>query len=206
MLYILTGAIQTGKTRWLQCAINLLEQNKVRCEGVIAPGIWHVEDEVYIKDGISNELLPDHDSLVFGMRANSEGTNDNALACSQAHKAGLGWMINDDAIATVNRHFASLAKNVGAQTKSINPCFLIVDELGILELKRNEGLTSALSLLSKGSMNYYDHAIVVVREKDNLHEIAANLFGDVWRGYQVINPHDISPDEWIESLHLQHTT
>ena len=40
MLYILTGEIQTGKTRWLQALIDKLAEKGVPLEGVLAPGVW----------------------------------------------------------------------------------------------------------------------------------------------------------------------
>ena len=40
MLYILTGDIQIGKTRWLQKTVSILEDMGVGVQGVITPGIW----------------------------------------------------------------------------------------------------------------------------------------------------------------------
>ena len=56
MLYVLTGDIQTGKTRWLQDTIAALEASGVFPYGVIAPGEWieHRENGTvtYEKTGI----------------------------------------------------------------------------------------------------------------------------------------------------------
>lgn len=40
VLFVLTGDIQTGKTRWLAGVIEELERDGVPCAGVLAPGIW----------------------------------------------------------------------------------------------------------------------------------------------------------------------
>ncbi len=40
MLFILTGDIQTGKTRWLEALIDELNQQGVVTDGVVAPGVW----------------------------------------------------------------------------------------------------------------------------------------------------------------------
>ena len=40
MLFVLTGDIQTGKTRWLQALVDELSQRGVSVCGVLAPGVW----------------------------------------------------------------------------------------------------------------------------------------------------------------------
>ena len=40
MLFVLTGGIQTGKTRWLGRLVEALGAEGVRCAGVMAPGVW----------------------------------------------------------------------------------------------------------------------------------------------------------------------
>lgn len=40
VLFVLTGDIQTGKTRWLAGVLEELERDGVPCAGVLAPGIW----------------------------------------------------------------------------------------------------------------------------------------------------------------------
>ncbi len=40
MLFMLTGEVQTGKTRWLESLVSQLSLDGVRCSGVLAPGMW----------------------------------------------------------------------------------------------------------------------------------------------------------------------
>lgn len=40
MLFVLTGDVQIGKTRWLERLVSDLEERRVISYGVIAPGIW----------------------------------------------------------------------------------------------------------------------------------------------------------------------
>lgn len=162
MLYILTGDVQIGKTRWLQALVSDLEARGAVCDGVIAPGVWR-EDETggFDKLGIDNELLPTHEVVHFARRddlARAEGTFD---ANAQSAKAMLRWHISDEAIRKVNAHFDALIQAAEVPQKlDASECarlhagpakrMLIVDELGRLELLRNEGLTSAMELLKRG--------------------------------------------------------
>lgn len=45
MLFVLTGDIQTGKTRWLQSLTAELAAAGVACCGVLAPGVWRERSE-----------------------------------------------------------------------------------------------------------------------------------------------------------------
>lgn len=53
MLFVLTGDIQTGKTRWLAGVLEELERDGVPCAGVLAPGIWRECGFDAAKDGTS---------------------------------------------------------------------------------------------------------------------------------------------------------
>lgn len=112
MLLILTGDVQTGKTRWLQNAVARLEEAGISCQGVLAPGTWiEKTDGSFEKTGIDNLLLPDHEIVPFARRADlaqKDGTFDTE---SQAGRAQLRWHISDDAIARVNGHLRRLRKN-----------------------------------------------------------------------------------------------
>ncbi len=199
MLYILTGPIQSGKTRWVQEVVRLLEQNTIYCEGVVAPGIWDKKDNTYIKEGIFNELLPSHERVIFGLKADeSKGIIAN-LNCGENPSANSGWYIDPDAVNRVNRHFNELEQS-GQRTYSKDRRILIIDELGVLELIRNEGLTGASSLLARGPRNYYSHALVVVRDKKELPQIAKDNYAEVWGGAQFIFPDKIEPSTFINSL------
>lgn len=164
MLFVLTGAIQTGKTRWLQRTIRELENRGVLSYGVVAPGTWIAHDEgqgiSYEKTGIDNELLPGHAIVPFARRNDLVDARNAQEHCTQAQRAQLAWAIDDNAIERVNAHFEAIA-----QADISKPGLLIVDEFGRLELLAGEGLTSALQLVDRGPTQQLPHALIVVREQ-----------------------------------------
>ena len=155
MLFLLSGAQQSGKTRWLQALVEELEEEGVPCLGVLAPGRWHQGPRGLEKAGIDNLLLPDHRLLPFaeGARGQADGR------CAQSRAAGLGWDISDAALEEVNAHLARLAEQHGERNSGL----LVVDELGPLELRCGGGLHRALDLLEAGPRPGWPHAVVVVR-------------------------------------------
>ena len=212
VLYILTGNVQIGKTRWLQALVGDLETRGAVCDGVIAPGVWR-EDEAsgFDKLGIDNELLPTHEVVHFARRddlARAEGAFD---ANAQSAKAMLRWHISDEAIRKVNAHFDTLIEVAKAsQTTDMPECtcvhadpakrMLIVDELGRLELLRNEGLTSAMELLKRGPEERYECALLVARDMFDLPRLAEMRFAAVWGGSKHISPTDEARDEIVTSV------
>ena len=152
MLYILTGEIQIGKTRWLRGLIDELQERGVPLEGVLAPGVWKPNPDKpngFEKLGIDNVMLPGDMKLV--------------------------WAFSDEAVARVNAHFAALA----AGEPPARPGLLVVDELGRLELERGGlGLTEAVDLVKQGPRPGWPHALIVVR--DWLVPRARMVFGPAW--------------------------
>ncbi len=187
MLYILTGEVQTGKSRWLERRVGKLVSEGVECYGVISAGIWIRSDsecansQGFEKLGIESILLPKMERFEFAKRndlAKADGSFDQR---SQAGKAGLGWHISDEAIARVNKHFTWIAGQVEADKIQ---GMLIVDELGRLELDRNEGLLGAMKLLEAGASEGFPNATVVAR--CGLAEKVVDRFADAWGGSQTI--------------------
>lgn len=173
MLFILSGNIQIGKTRWLERLVEDLSSVGIPCAGVLAPGVWRLRSEEcpgktgdcagtgdYEKLGINNVLLPGGEVIPFAVRRDLLQAQGGIDATSQSERAQLGWAIDDAAIERVNAHFSRLRKSQAP----VGPSLLIVDELGQLELNRGEGLTEAMSLLRQGPSKRFPHAIVVVRE------------------------------------------
>lgn len=132
MLYLLTGEVQTGKTRWLEALIARLAESGVAAYGVLAPGVWvPAEPSGFEKLGIDNVLLPEGRRIPFARRedlAHIEGGFDPE---SQAAKAHLKWHISDSAIAEVNQHLASIPARIdemraraldGCNGASVLPC------------------------------------------------------------------------------------
>lgn len=217
MLFLLTGDVQIGKTRWLEKLCGDLAAAGVCVAGVIAPGQWVPRAEGqpggkhgfdgegrFEKLGIDNVLLPQGERIVFARRRDlAEGDQPFAQG-EQAKAAQLAWAISDEAIAQVNNHFAMLAKMgqrhcpfvpFGAVSASeklapvIAPgSFLVVDELGRLELLRGCGLTNAVALLDAGPTPTFPHALAVVRE--TLLDQAISRFAPAWEEPQPIAPGD----------------
>ena len=160
MLFLLTGEVQSGKTRWLCQVVDDLARSGVPCAGVLAPGVWHGTEEPgrFEKRGIDNVLLPGGERVPFARRndlAQAAGSFDPE---SQSARARLAWHIADEALARVNAHFEGLARagdtpdETGAPDAPWSPSLLVVDELGRLELMEGGGLTAALALLERLSL------------------------------------------------------
>ncbi len=184
MLFLLTGDIQTGKTRWLMRQATALAAQGVRVEGVLAPGIWRehqdVEDvERFEKRGIENVLLPQGESIPFALRRDLAPVNTT----SESARAMLGWEISDEALARVNAHFRELKSSAADNG---HPRLTIVDELGKLELLRGGGLTEAMALLDDGPRHAQHHALIVVRA--SLVEQAEARFRNAWPKQMRIGP------------------
>ncbi len=168
MLYVLSGQIQIGKTRWLEALIAELSAAGIKSYGVVAPGIWRElprsssEEPEREKLGINNLLLPNNKLISFARRTDLALAEGTLKRNSQSGKMRLGWSIDDDAIRCVNEHFAQIKKL--SESLEAEPGLLVVDELGRLELKAGQGLVTALELLESGPSTLTQHAIIVVRE------------------------------------------
>lgn len=208
MLFVLTGDIQTGKTRWLESLVHDLESAGITPYGVIAPGVWadrrddpspseHVDANGFEKLGIDNLLLPSHERITFARRADLAERENSFDPNSQSAQAQLRWHISDAAITHVNEHFASIASELAAKER---PGALIVDELGQLELKRNKGLTEAVALLDAGPFPAASHALIVVRE--SLLPFIENRF-DSWGEHILLAPDEASRESAVEAISVQ---
>lgn len=193
MLFILTGDIQIGKTRWLKNTCQKLAADGIPCAGVVAPGVWvpseHGDANGFEKLGIDNLLLPQGERITFARRrdlAQAEGTFDPS---SQSAQMQLGWEISDEAISQVNAHFGSIAARSHQNDRQ---SLLVVDELGRLELMRNQGLTSALALLDEGPSSAFPHALIVVR--DVLVDLARERFAPAWGDPTLVGPTQVAEE------------
>lgn len=193
MLLVLTGAIQSGKTRWLQARVAELAARGVPCRGVVAPGVWReapgrgaaggssdASGASYEKLGIENVLLP--------------GGERVRLARPAAPGPGLAWEFDAAAMARVNAHLRALR----AQAQTASPGLLVVDELGPLELRRHEGLVEAVAALAAGPAPAWPHALVVVRAA--LAGEAAGLLGPAWGGARAVRADEAGAEVLREVL------
>ncbi|MCL1847915.1 MAG: hypothetical protein FWF91_08165 [Coriobacteriia bacterium] len=211
MLFILTGEIQAGKTRWLMRLADEIAGLGVICHGLLTPGVWRTsepegglgsepggksggepgcepggEGHRYEKLGIEALLLPDGRRFSFAKRQDLVEQDGTDRADWQSSQAGLGWVIPDEAIHAVNRHFDELATSISGKGVAL----LVVDELGILELLKGKGLTSAVQLLDSGGRELYQHALIIVRK--DLLSVAVERFSEAWGEVSVITPDDVS--------------
>ena len=82
---------------------------------------------------------------------------------------------------------------------SAKEAFLVVDELGRLELMRGEGLVSAMRLLEQGPTKECPCALVVVRSA--LAYLAEERFGDIWGGVMSIRADESGRGVLLGTLH-----
>ena len=202
MLFLLTGEVQIGKTRWLESLVTELADRGVPCAGVLAPGQWvpsegeHADANGFEKLGIDNVRLPSGARIPFARRgdlARADGTFDEE---SQAAKAELAWHIDDAAIDRVNAHFNEIATHASVAA----PGLLIVDELGRLEIWRGGGLTSAMALLAQGPTTTFPHALAVVR--DYLLDDAEALLAEAWPDRCRIKPNDAAREAILAAFEV----
>lgn len=227
MLFLLTGDVQIGKTRWLENLCASLQAAGTCVAGVVAPGQWVPRPEGqpggkhgfdgagrFEKLGIDNVLLPQGERIGFARRRDLATEGKAFAEGAQAKAAKLGWAISDAAIAQVNAHFAALAKQAGItpadddddpaaaqaaanKTRLAPHAMLVVDELGRLELLRSCGLTNALAILDAGPTPQFPHAIAVVRE--TLLDEARRRFEPRWGKATVIGPDDAARNLVLET-------
>lgn len=210
MLFLLTGDVQIGKTRWLESLCASLQAAGTCVAGVVAPGQWAPRPEGqpggkhgfdgtgrFEKLGIDNVLLPQGTRIEFARRRDLAAKSKAFAEGTQAKAAKLGWAISDTAIAQVNAHFAALAKQAANETRLAPHAVLVVDELGRLELLRGCGLTNALAILDAGPTPQFPHAIAVVRE--TLLDEARRRFEPRWGKATVIGPDDAARNLVLET-------
>lgn len=210
MLFLLTGDVQIGKTRWLEDLCASLQAAGTCVAGVVAPGQWVPRPEGqpggkhgfdgagrFEKLGIDNVLLPQGERIGFARRRDLTAGGKAFAEGVQAKAAKLGWAISDTAIAQVNAHFATLAKQAANKTRLAPHAMLVVDELGRLELLHSCGLTNALVILDAGPTPQFPHAIAVVRE--TLLDEARRRFEPRWGKATVIGPDDAARNLVLET-------
>lgn len=210
MLFLLTGDVQIGKTRWLESLCASLQAAGTCVAGVVAPGQWAPRPEGqpggkhgfdgtgrFEKLGIDNVLLPQGTRIEFARRRDLAAKSKAFTEGTQAKAAKLGWAISDTAIAQVNVHFAALAKQAANETRLAPHAVLVVDELGRLELLRGCGLTNALAILDAGPTPQFPHAIAVVRE--TLLDEARRRFEPRWGKPIAIGPDDAARELVLET-------
>ena len=210
MILIMTGEIQTGKTRWLEALVDDLDARGISVYGMLSPGVWRdraaeeaegvesfdgAQTGRYEKLGIEAVLYPSRERLPFARRADLAAAKGSADPRSQAARAGLGWAIDDAALSRANDHFDSLAAQADAALREApfmrKPGLLVVDEWGRLELERREGLAASVSLIERGPTSLWQHAIIVARAALSSRACERlEASADSWAGLRVAAPGD----------------
>jgi nucleoside-triphosphatase THEP1 len=151
-LFILTGEIESGKTSWLLELLRSAATQGLKVSGLVSPAVFEAGHKI----GIDALLLPQHQRMSFATLAKPQSREVKA-GCNHEHvktnNPRLKWNFNEQAIAEINKHFAKLSADLADS-------LLIIDELGPLELLRDQGFTAALELLDNAS---YSNALIVVR-------------------------------------------
>lgn len=248
MLFILTSEIQSGKSRWLENLIERFSEHEIAYAGVLAPGIWRKRNnDVILKErieasmrgedpnaikrfeklGINNILLPSNELIEFARRCDLQnGTPSKHL--NESEKAGLEWVIFDDAVERVNSHLKDIEANAfddqssndgetnhpnkrghlhesrksprttRLQTNLGKSGILIIDEIGRLELQHEGGLTAAMELLRRGPSKTFPHALIVVRPK--LTPLAEQHFSSSWGSPTYISPTEQDAERLLNLL------
>lgn len=203
MLFILTGDVQIGKSRWLERLVDSLSQRSVPSYGVLAPGIWVASEgqaanaDGLEKVGIDSVLLPQGQRVPFAARADLVGQAQLASPATQSERAKLGWRISDSALDQVNGHFRQIR---ACRNAAGRPGLLVVDELGRLELLREEGLVEAMAALAEGPSAQLPHALVVARSALAGH--AERRFAGSWGGCRLIGPDESGKAAVLEAFGL----
>lgn len=187
MLYLLTGDIQTGKTRWLESLVGVLADADIVTYGVLAPGVWvpstneHADANGFEKLGIDNVLLPSGDRIRLAVRGDIARAQGMDLDGVKGAAKGMRWHFDSDALQQVNDYLS----NISAIAKQDDNALLVIDEIGPLELA-GEGLTNATALLKAGPQGPIKDALVVVRE--TLLDAAEKEFAPAWGEVERIAP------------------
>lgn len=136
-LWIVTGEIGAGKTRWCQQFLELARQAGWNAAGIVSPGVFENGQKVAIEavDVRSGERR---------RLATRRQTEDSALIHTRE------WQFETETMEWGNTVFQQAL-----------PCdLLIVDEIGPLELLQGKGWVAALEAIASRA---YRLAVVVVR-------------------------------------------
>ena len=161
MLYLLTGDIQTGKTRWLEARAAALEAAGAEVWGVLNPGVWVTRaDGSLEKTGIDMAFYPAHERRPFALRA------DLANGVPEVHEAVVGgkamiWRFFEERFAEANALFSEMR---GLEAAEGVRRVAVFDEIGRLELA-GRGNTAAMAFLDAGPTPAFDDAFAIVRSE-----------------------------------------
>lgn len=171
-IFVITGAIQTGKTTWIGRMLERAAERGLAVSGVLAPAVF----ENGSKTGIDALLLPGGErfelgrkSAAFAQLADEHNAQQSAAASSSEHGAQqaaehgaqrgaaantgegaaaaqrvrLAWGMDESALERINAHFRVLRQEGFGQ-------LMVVDEFGPLEFSGNQGYTEGMAIMDAG--------------------------------------------------------
>jgi nucleoside-triphosphatase THEP1 len=173
-IYLVSGEIESGKTRFCRDAADYLKEKGWDTAGLLAPAVFEGGRKTAIEalDLRSGDVrrLADLNELLAG--GNGPRT--------------ARWHFHADVLEWCNQVL-----------KSAVPCdLLVVDELGPLELERNEGMLAGFEAIDSG---LYQLSLTVVRPS-----LLDKALGH-WQGAEVVKIGEltdpsISENEWFKHL------
>lgn len=134
-LYIVCGHSNAGKTNFLKEAVKLFKEKGITLGGVIAPGVWDGDE----KTGIDSILFPSEELVHLAVRKPdfSEGYSRK-------------WKFDEKLMDKINKHLGDLS----------NCDYVMIDEIGPLEIIKKQGFTNALKIIETAK---FDNVIVAIR-------------------------------------------
>ena len=206
MLYLLTGEIRLGKTRWLEARLAELEDAGVEVRGVLSPGVWvPAEDGGFEKTGIDLVFLPEHRRERFAVHMSTlpvtdvdeDGYDDmdeeSEPQAMSAEGKPLGWLFYPYFFHEVNGLFAEMRAD--REPAGSAQRLVAIDEIGRLELA-GQGFSEALAFLTDGENPAWPDVVAIVRA--DLLERVRGLLQSAWGNrLQVIGPDDAGRDALI---------
>lgn len=173
---LLTAPRGAGKTTAL---LDLLDRRRaagLSTHGMISPGVYVTDGsgETH-KKAIDLLLLPEGTRTGLAVPRPRVRSGREGRERSGGMDGELGFDFHPEAVAAADRHFEQLS---GLKTAADR--FVIVDEIGPLEIVRGEGIRSALSFLDDDAR--LETAVITARP-----EIVEMLLSR-WPGAEVVGP------------------
>lgn len=169
---------------------------------------WHISDDAVARvNAHFARLRSANEQAISGSRTRGQGKRAascaayDSLAPDRSQEHAGSRPRHDVFEANDIRTESSLAgESATARSGTESHAVLFVDELGQLELLREEGLTEAMALLAQGPQGIYKHAVVVARNAFGLPGRASALFSHAWGGSREIRPAEEAWRTWLAPL------
>lgn len=172
-IVLLTGKSDIGKTRYCQELVKVAKKSDRNCAGIL-----------------SLKLVDEGETI--GYEAMDIRTGEKRILADRSSKSKIvlgDWFFNPQTLAWGN--------GILAATQSCD--LFVIDELGPLELERDEGWMQAFPVLEKGEFFF---AMVVVRPS-LLDKICQRFSGRIAAVIDFSDANTLNPDQFFKSLSFQ---